>query len=77
MGICDLHNALLPCKQCAQSLSASVLSHLETPCGPALRLYPFFSSLVQRKPTRSVAGFLMGGLPLGRLVAMPRLCTHK
>ena len=47
--------------------SASFLSHAEVPCFPAFRLYPAFSCGVQRKPTRAVAGFLRGGLPLGRL----------
>ena len=58
--------------------SASFLSHAETPSGLALALYPRFSCGVQRKPTRAVAGFLMGGLPLGRLgLSMGELCTHK
>lgn len=48
-------------------LSASSLSHAETPFLPARLAYPFFSWGVQRKPTRAVAGFLMGGLPLGFL----------
>ena len=47
--------------------SASVLSHFETPCFPAFLRYPAFSWGVQRNSTRAVAGFLMGGLPLGRL----------
>ena len=50
-----------------QALSASPLSHAETPCGMAFLLYPAFSCGVQRNSTRAVAGFLMGGLPLGRL----------
>ena len=49
------------------ALSAMPLSHLETPWRPALLLYPDFSCGVQRNSTRAVAGFLMGGLPLGRL----------
>jgi hypothetical protein len=49
------------------ALSASSLSHLETPCLPAFLLYPAFSCGVQRNSTRAVAGFLRGGLPLGRL----------
>lgn len=49
------------------SLSASVLSHLETPCLPAFLRYPAFSCGVQRNSTRAVAGFLRGGLPRGRL----------
>ena len=57
--------------------SASFLSHAETPSGLALALYPFFSWGVQRKPTRAVDGFLMGGLPLGRFgLSMAGLCTH-
>ena len=51
----------------AQALSASSLSHAETPLGLAFLRYAAFSCGVQRKPTRSVAGFLRGGLPLGRL----------
>ena len=50
-----------------QSLSARVLSHFETPCRPAFLRYPDFSCGVQRNSTRAVAGFLMGGLPLGSL----------
>jgi hypothetical protein len=49
------------------ALSASSLSHAERPFGLAFRLYPAFSCGVQRKPTRALAGFLMGGLPLGFL----------
>ena len=51
----------------AQSLSAKALSHFETPCLPAFLRYPDFSFGVQRNSTRAVAGFLMGGLPLGLL----------
>lgn len=61
---------LVPSNGFSAYLSASVLSHLETPCGPAFLVYPAFSWGVQRKPTRAVAGFLMRGLPLGRLVAI-------
>lgn len=50
--------------------SASVLSHLETPCFPAFLRYPAFSCGVQRNSTRAVAGFLMGGLPRGRLAGV-------
>lgn len=53
------------------ALSASPLSHAESPCGLAFLRYPDFSCGVQRKRTTAVAGFLMGGLPLGRLVSMP------
>jgi hypothetical protein len=49
------------------ALSASSLSHAETPFGLAFRLYSRFSCGVQRNSTRAVAGFLRGGLPLGRL----------
>lgn len=49
------------------ALSASPLSHAERPCGLAFFRYPDFSCGVQRNSTRAVAGFLMGGLPLGRL----------
>ncbi len=59
-----------------QSLSASPLSHAETPWGLAFRLYPAFSCGVQRKRTTAVAGFLMGGLPLGLGLSMPRLCGY-
>ena len=53
-------------------VSASFLSHLETPCFPAFLRYPAFSCGVQRNSTRAVAGFFMGGLPLGRLgLSMP------
>jgi hypothetical protein len=51
----------------SQALSASPLSHAERPFGLALALYPRFSCGVQRNSTRAVEGFLMGGLPLGRL----------
>ena len=51
----------------SQALSASSLSHAERPLGLAFLLYPAFSCGVQRKPTRAVEGFLMGGLPLGFL----------
>ena len=58
--------------------SASFLSHAETPRGLALALYPRFSCGVQRKPTRAVAGFLMGGLPLPRFGAViGGNCTHN
>jgi hypothetical protein len=50
-----------------QASSASVLSHFETPLAPAFLLYPAFSCGVQRNSTRAVEGFLMGGLPRGRL----------
>ena len=50
-----------------QALSASSLSHAERPLGLAFLRYPAFSCGVQRKPTRAVEGFLMGGLPLGFL----------
>ena len=50
-----------------QDLSASSLSHAERPFGLAFLRYPAFSCGVQRKPTRAVEGFLMGGLPLGFL----------
>jgi len=46
------------------ALSASALSHAEMPRFLAFRLYDAFSCAVQRNSTRSVAGFLMGGLPL-------------
>ena len=49
------------------ALSASPLSHAERPLGLAFLLYPAFSCGVQRNSTRAVAGFLMVGLPLGRL----------
>jgi hypothetical protein len=51
----------------SQALSASPLSHAERPLGLAFLLYPAFSWGVQRNSTRAVEGFLMGGLPLGRL----------
>lgn len=51
-------------------LSANSLSHAERPLGLAFRLYAAFSCGVQRKPTRAVAGFLRGGLPLGFLGSM-------
>ena len=52
--------------------SASLLSHLETPGLPAFLRYALFSCGVQRNSTRAVDGFLMGGLPLGRLgLSMP------
>lgn len=47
--------------------SASPLSHAERPLGLAFLRYPAFSCGVQRNSTRAVEGFLMGGLPLGRL----------
>lgn len=59
------NNSPLRCNNYA--LSASPLSHAETPRGLAFFLYPAFSCGVQRNSTRAVAGFLMGGLPLGRL----------
>lgn len=58
------------------ALSASPLSHAERPAGLAFLRYPAFSCGVQRKRTTAVAGFLMGGLPLGRLGSMPRLCGY-
>jgi hypothetical protein len=51
----------------SQALSASPLSHAERPLGRAFLLYPAFSCGVQRNSTRAVEGFLMWGLPLGRL----------
>ena len=58
--------------------SASFLSHAETPSGLAFLRYPAFSCGVQRKPTRAVAGFLIGGLPLGRLgLSMPNYSAYK
>jgi len=51
----------------AYTLSASALSHAETPCFPAFLQYPAFSCDVQRNSTRAVEGFLIGGLPRGRL----------
>lgn len=57
-----------------QAPSASFLSHVETPSGLAFLRYSRFSCGVQRTSTRAVAGFLMGGLPLGRLgLSMPEL----
>jgi hypothetical protein len=53
-----------------QALSASPLSHAERPLGLAFLLYPAFSCGVQRNSTRAVEGFLMGGLPRGRLGVM-------
>jgi hypothetical protein len=57
-----------------QASSALFLSHAETfpekPSRRALARYPFFSRGVQRNSTRAVEGFLIGGLPLGRLGVM-------
>jgi hypothetical protein len=40
--------------------------------------YPLFSCGVQRNSTRAVAGFLMGGLPLGRLgLSMLNIVPYK
>jgi hypothetical protein len=47
--------------------SASLLSHLESPCLPAFLRYSLFSCGVQRNSTRAVDGFLIGGLPRERL----------
>lgn len=61
-----------------QALSARALSHVETPKGRAFLRYSRFSCGVQRTSTRAVAGFLMGGLPLGRLgLSIGELCTYK
>ena len=58
--------------------SASFLSHLETPFGPAFLRYPAFSCGVQRNSTRAVEGFLMGGLPRGRLgLSMPYSSPYR
>ena len=59
-----------------QALSARSLSHADMPLGLAFRLYDAFSAAVQRNSTRAVAGFLMGGLPLGRL-SMSELCPYR
>jgi hypothetical protein len=60
------------------ALSASPLSHAERPCGLAFLRYPTFSCGVQRNSTRAVAGFLSGGLPLGRLgLSMPNSSPYK
>lgn len=57
-----------------QDLSASSLSHAETPLGLAFLTYSAFSCGVQRNRTTSVAGVLMGGLPFGFLGwSMPRI----
>jgi hypothetical protein len=47
--------------------SASALSQAEIPCAPAAFLYRAFSWGVTRTWICCVAGFLIGGLPLGRL----------
>lgn len=59
--------------------SASFLSHVETPSGLAFLRYSRFSCGVQRTSTRAVAGFLMGGLPLGRLglSMMGEYCPYR
>lgn len=44
---------------------------------PAFLRYLAFSCGVQRSSTRAVAGFWMGGLPLGRLGSMPRFCPYR
>jgi hypothetical protein len=49
------------------ALSARSFSQADMPLGLAFRLYSRFSCGVQRNSTRAVAGFLRGGLPLGRL----------
>lgn len=60
------------------ALSARPLSHAERPCGLAFFRYPAFSCGVQRKRATSVEGFLMGGLPLGRLgLSIRRLCSYR
>lgn len=59
-----------------QASSASPFSQADRPFFArfALRRYDTFSTGVQRKWTRSVAGFLTGGLPLPRLgSSMPGL----
>lgn len=62
--------------RCNYALSAKSLSHAETPLGFAFFRYPTFSCGVQRKPTRAVAGFLRGGLPLGFLAGSMLLIMY-
>jgi hypothetical protein len=64
----------LPTEAQDESESAKPFSHAEIPLRPALRLYRAFSAGVTRTWICWVAGFLMGGLPLGRLgFSMPEL----